>query len=279
MSLPTKEPEADVIAQLTAEESLMRRFTMEGPGVFLQEIRRLWDVFAKARSEQREAERDRDHAYRLCLKAQDRCRFYMAKFDAAKREGECAGRLREGLEVVCHLIPNFATLRNAQNIARATLAKNPAPVSDRSAAKSDDGLSPAVAPTPPASGAGPHEVLTERDPWEELRVIEEEMKARGIVDVKFAWSPEARNKGSDELARDVVKFLRACLDGRTQPAPPVGDSHRAEPFEKTRGELAGWLYWEAESRSKDNHIRYRMLRRWEQWVKALAQVAPRVEAR
>lgn len=134
-------------------------------------------------------------------------------------------------------------------------------------------------PTPPASGAGSHAELTERDPWEELRAIEEEMKARGIGDVKFAWSPEARNKGSDELARDVVKFLRACLDGRTQPAPPVGDSHRAEPFEKTRGELAGWLYWEAESRSKDNHIRYRMLRRWEQWVKALAQVAPRVVLR
>lgn len=66
---------------------------------------------------------------------------------------------------------------------------------------------------------------TSRTWGDELKELQEELKARGVKDLHIAWSPDAPARSTEERAKAVAAFLRAALDGRTHPAPPIGDSH------------------------------------------------------
>lgn len=53
--------------------------------------------------------------------------------------------------------------------------------------------------------------------------LEERLKARGVVDVKFHYEP---NTSMKKLTEDLCTFLEAILEGKTSPAMPIGDSQR-----------------------------------------------------
>ncbi len=74
---------------------------------------------------------------------------------------------------------------------------------------------------------------------EEIDALQEEMKRRGVVDVKLAYSPERVQQIHEELVErelnvmfvDAITFIRAILDGKTKPFKGIGDSVRGEPKE------------------------------------------------
>ena len=76
---------------------------------------------------------------------------------------------------------------------------------------------------------------------EEIDALQEEMKRRGVVDVKLAYSPERVQQLHEELVErervlnvmlgDTITFIRAILDGKTTPSKGIGDSVRGEPKE------------------------------------------------
>lgn len=64
--------------------------------------------------------------------------------------------------------------------------------------------------------ASPSNVARQED---SLVQIEEELRARGVLDVKIAFSPTAHTLPKAELARQVATFMRAILDGKTRVIP------------------------------------------------------------
>lgn len=59
--------------------------------------------------------------------------------------------------------------------------------------------------------------------YERLKAIQERLEARGVTDVKFAWSRGAREKPLSQVANEVADALEAYLDGRFRPLPPFND--------------------------------------------------------
>lgn len=48
---------------------------------------------------------------------------------------------------------------------------------------------------------------------ERLRVVQEELKARGVLDVKFAWAPDVHDHTADDVAGQVADLLGAYMRG------------------------------------------------------------------
>ena len=58
---------------------------------------------------------------------------------------------------------------------------------------------------------------------ERLRKCEEELKARGVDDVKFSWG-DITGKSAEELKNSAANVLEMVLQGKFSPMPPIGDS-------------------------------------------------------
>jgi hypothetical protein len=58
--------------------------------------------------------------------------------------------------------------------------------------------------------------------------LEQRLRERGIVDVKFFKTEEFYTMTPLEQARDICEVIEAMLDGRYSPAPPIGDSVRVQ---------------------------------------------------
>ena len=56
-----------------------------------------------------------------------------------------------------------------------------------------------------------------------LESLEERLKDRGVVDVKFDAD---YSQGAEKVGNDMADVLEAVLDGKTRPALPIGDSVR-----------------------------------------------------
>lgn len=73
---------------------------------------------------------------------------------------------------------------------------------------------------------------------DELDALQEQMRERGVVDVKIAYSTERLQQLREaviELDRvrkvmvdDTITFIQAVLDGKTIPHTGIGDSVRGE---------------------------------------------------
>lgn len=73
---------------------------------------------------------------------------------------------------------------------------------------------------------------------DELDALQEQMRERGVVDVKIAYSTERLQQLREaviELDRvrkvmvdDTITFIQAVLDGKTTPHTGIGDSVRGE---------------------------------------------------
>ena len=58
-----------------------------------------------------------------------------------------------------------------------------------------------------------------------LESLEERLKDRGVVDVKFDAD---YSQGAEKVGNDMADVLEAVLDGKTRPALPIGDSVRGQ---------------------------------------------------
>jgi hypothetical protein len=59
------------------------------------------------------------------------------------------------------------------------------------------------------------------------KLLDDRLKARGVVDVKFAYGyPRSTGKTTIE---QVEAIINAVLDGKFKPAAPLGDSQRTVP--------------------------------------------------
>lgn len=56
--------------------------------------------------------------------------------------------------------------------------------------------------------------------------LEQSLRERGVVDIKFHKSPEYSALSPLDQARDICDVVEAVLDGRSTPAAPLGDSVR-----------------------------------------------------
>ena len=58
-----------------------------------------------------------------------------------------------------------------------------------------------------------------------LEGLEQRVKDRGVVDVKFDAD---YSQGAEKVGNDMADVLEAVLDGKTRPALPIGDSVRGQ---------------------------------------------------
>ena len=58
-----------------------------------------------------------------------------------------------------------------------------------------------------------------------LEGIEQRLKDRGVVDVKFDAD---YSQGAEKVGNDMADVLEAVLDGKSHPALPIGDSVRGQ---------------------------------------------------
>lgn len=56
-----------------------------------------------------------------------------------------------------------------------------------------------------------------------LKNLEERLKERGVVDVKFHVD-HSKGATAEQLATETAEFVEAILDGRTKPCFGIGDS-------------------------------------------------------
>jgi hypothetical protein len=57
---------------------------------------------------------------------------------------------------------------------------------------------------------------------EDLKNIQEELKKRGVTDVKFLFG-KTSEKPASQVAAIATKFLRFVLSGKRTPMKPIGD--------------------------------------------------------
>lgn len=57
--------------------------------------------------------------------------------------------------------------------------------------------------------------------------LENRLRERGVVDVKFFKAPEYYQRSPLEQAREICEIVENVLDGNTTPASPFGDSVRS----------------------------------------------------
>ena len=58
-----------------------------------------------------------------------------------------------------------------------------------------------------------------------LEGLEQRLKDRGVVDVKFDAD---YSQGAEKVGNDMADVLEAVLDGKYHPALPIGDSVRGQ---------------------------------------------------
>lgn len=63
-------------------------------------------------------------------------------------------------------------------------------------------------------------------PEDELKQIENELRARGVKAVYVTFSPNVDSLTLEEVQRGTVAFFRAALDGRYRPIDKIGDAPR-----------------------------------------------------
>ena len=64
-----------------------------------------------------------------------------------------------------------------------------------------------------------------------LKVAQERLEERGVVDIKFAYAhsffdPPSTHPSMEQRGVEIAELVEAVLDGKTSPMPPIGDSVR-----------------------------------------------------